>query len=74
MSETQGDVRKDVVDIMIESQEYRSLVFHIASIHADERPNLKAPKALEKSWAILTQGNNADYAVLNYYMRTGLLK
>ena len=68
------DFRKDIVDVMMESQEYRSLIFHIASIPADERKNLARPALLEKSWDAIVEGNNADYAVLNYYVRSGLLK
>ncbi len=68
------DHKRDVVDIMLESQHYRSLVFHIASIPLAERSGLSTPAGLEKSWPALIQGNNADYAVLNYYTRTGLLK
>jgi len=74
MSDNQSEAKRDIVDIMVDSQEYRTLVFHIASINPAERANLKAPKALERSWQVLVSGNNADYAVLNYYMRIGILK
>ena len=69
-----SDYKKDIVDIMMESQEYRSLIFHIASITPEERLKLDRPALLEKSWDALVSGNNADYAVLNYYVRKGLLK
>mgnify|MGYP001039940769 FL=1 len=71
---TSSDYKKDIVDIMMESQEYRSLIFHIASISAEDRLKLDRPALLEKSWDALISGNNADYAVLNYYVRKGLLK
>jgi hypothetical protein len=74
MSETNTDFKKDIVDIMMESQEYRSLIFHIASISKELRHKLERPEILAKSWDTLISGNNADYAVLNYYVRTGLLK
>ncbi|MEE2924197.1 MAG: hypothetical protein VX619_05395 [bacterium] len=69
-----SDYKKDIVDIMMESQEYRSLIFHIASITPEERLKLDRPALLERSWDALISGNNADYAVLNYYVRKGLLK
>lgn len=69
-----SDYKKDIVDIMMESQEYRSLIFHIASISQEDRLNLDRPALLERSWDVLISGNNADYAVLNYYVRKGLLK
>ena len=37
---TNSDYKKDIVDIMMESQEYRSLIFHIASISPEARLNL----------------------------------
>jgi hypothetical protein len=70
----EADYKKDVIDIMMESQEFRSLVFYIASIPQSERVTLQQPKILENSWKVLITGNNADYAVLNYYVRLGLLK
>ena len=69
-----SDYKKDIVDIMMESQEYRSLIFHIASITPEERLKLDRPALLERSWDAPISGNNADYAVLNYYVRKGLLK
>ena len=69
-----SDYKKDIVDIMMESQEYRSLIFHIASISPEDRLKLDRPALLERSWDALISGNNADYAVLNYYVRKGLLK
>lgn len=69
-----NDYRKDIVDIMMESQEYRSLIFHIASISPEDRLKLERPSMLERSWETLITGNNADFAVLNYYVRNGLLK
>ena len=69
-----NDYRKDIVDIMMESQEYRSLIFHIASIKPEDRLKLERPSMLERSWDTLITGNNADFAVLNYYVRNGLLK
>ena len=71
---TSSDYKKDIVDIMMESQEYRSLIFHIASISPEDRLKLDKPALLERSWDALISGNNADYAVLNYYVRKGLLK
>ena len=71
---TSSDYKKDIVDIMMESQEYRSLIFHIASISPEDRLKLDRPPLLERSWDALISGNNADYAVLNYYVRKGLLK
>ena len=71
---TSSDYKKGIVDIMMESQEYRSLIFHIASISAEDRLKLERPALLERSWDALISGNNADYAVLNYYVRKGLLK
>ena len=71
---TNSDYKKDIVDIMMESQEYRSLIFHIASISPEERLKLDRPALLERSWDAIISGNNADYAVLNYYVRKGLLK
>jgi|GEM_PF-1012325 len=68
------DYKKNIVDVMMESQEYRSLIFHIASIPAQDRDKLERPAILEKSWDMLIEGNNADYAILNYYARLGLLK
>lgn len=68
------DYRKNIVDIMVESQDFRSLIFHIASIPAAERSGLTPPPNMEKSWNSIIDGNNADYAVLNYYMRLGILK
>lgn len=68
------DYKKDIVDIMMESQEYRSLIFHIASLAPEDRLKLDKPTLLERSWDTLISGNNADYAVLNYYVRKGLLK
>ena len=69
-----NDYRKDIVDIMMESQEDRSLIFHIASISPEDRLKLERPSMLERSWETLITGNNADFAVLNYYVRNGLLK
>ena len=69
-----SDYKKDIVDIMMESQEYRSLIFHIASISPEDRLKLDRPALLERSWDAIISGNNADYAVLNYYVRKGLLK
>ncbi len=71
---SEGDYRKNIVDLMTESQEYRSLIFHIASIPSEDRGKLQTPPMLQKSWKTLTEGNNADYAVLNYYTRKGILK
>lgn len=71
---TNSDYKKDIVDIMMESQEYRSLIFHIASISPEARLKLDRPALLERSWDAIISGNNADYAVLNYYVRKGLLK
>lgn len=68
------DHKKDIIDIMMESQEFRSLVFYVASIPQSERAALKQPKLLENSWGVLISGNNADYAILNYYVRLGILK
>ena len=73
-AEKNTDYRKDIVDIMMESQEYRSLIFHIASITPEDRLKLDRPSMLERSWDTLITGNNADFAVLNYYVRKGLLK
>ncbi|MBT3785875.1 hypothetical protein HOF92_12945 [bacterium] len=69
-----GDFKRDIVDLMLDSQEYRALIFHIASIPSEERLKLERPQILEKSWDSLIDGNNADYAVLNYYVRKGILK
>ncbi len=69
-----GDFKRDIVDLMLDSQEYRALIFHIASIPSEERMKLDRPQILEKSWDSLISGNNADYAVLNYYVRKGILK
>lgn len=69
-----GDFKRNIVDLMLDSQEYRSLIFHIASIPAEDRSKLERPSILERSWDSLIEGNNADYAVLNYYLRKGILK
>ncbi|PCJ21076.1 MAG: hypothetical protein COB02_00365 [Candidatus Cloacimonadota bacterium] len=72
--EEKSDYKKNIVDLMIESQEYRSLIFYIASVPTEDRPGLSKPSILDKSWDSLIDGNNADFAVLNYYVRNGLLK
>ena len=54
---------------MMESQEYRSLIFHIASISPEAELKLDRPALLERSWDAIISENNADYAVLNYYVR-----
>jgi hypothetical protein len=71
---SEGDYRKNIVDLMNESQEYRSLIFYIASIPSEDREKLQTPTLLQKSWKTLIEGHNADYAVLNYYTRKGILK
>ena len=40
---TNSDYKKDIVDIMMESQEYRSLIFHIASISPEAKAKLDRP-------------------------------
>jgi hypothetical protein len=72
--EEKSDYKKNIVDLMEESQEYRSLIFYIASVPAEDRAALSKPGILDKSWDSLIDGNNADFAVLNYYVRSGLLK